>query len=127
NWWGHARRRTVAGVSIPFPGPETARSAFCMALIVGTTTLNFTFPGVSILLVLILMRILTLLIAPGVDLMRRRRIHLYSKLAVALSLASAVIALSDVANRRLTVLAVASLALYGLGYLGRFLVMSRHA
>ena len=126
-WWGHARRRTVAGVSIPFPGPETARSAFCMALIVGTTTLNFTFPGVSILLILVLMRILTLLIAPSVDLVRRRRIHFYSKIAVALSLASGVIALADVTNYRLTALAVASLALYGLGYLGRFLVMSRHA
>jgi len=126
-WWRHARHRTVAGVSIPFPGPETARSALCMALIVGTTTLNFTFPGVSILLVLVLMRILTLLVAPGVDLVRRRRIHTYSKIAVALSLASAVVALADVANYRLTALAVASLALYGLGYLGRFLVMSRHA
>lgn len=126
-WWGHARRRTVAGVSIPFPGPETARSAFCMALIVGTTTLNFTFPGVSILLVLVLMRIMTLLIAPAVDVVRRRRIHFYSKIAVVLSLVSAVIALSDVSNYRLTTLAVASLALYGFGYLGRFLVMSRHA
>ncbi|HKN53512.1 MAG TPA: hypothetical protein VJX66_13485 [Amycolatopsis sp.] len=126
-WWGHARHRRVAGIKIPFPGAETAWSAFCMALIVGTTTLNFTFPGVSILLVLVLMRILTLLVGPGVDLVRRRRIHVWSMIAVGLSLASAVIALSDVANYRLTSLAVASLALYGLGYLGRFLMMSRHA
>src|SRR5512139_2075987 len=59
-WWKYARRRTVGGISVPFPGRETAVSAFWMALIVGTTTLNFTFPGVSILLVLVLMRIETL-------------------------------------------------------------------
>jgi protein-tyrosine-phosphatase len=124
-WWGHARRRTVGRVSVPVPGRETATSAFWMALIVGSTTLNFTFPGVSILLVLVLGRISTLLIAPTVDLIRRRRIHLYSAAAVALSLLSAVIALSDVDNYRLTLAAVLSLSAYAIGYTGRFLVMSK--
>ena len=43
-----------------------------MAVIVGTTTLNFTFPGVSILLMLLLMRAGTLTMPPVVDRLRGR-------------------------------------------------------
>jgi protein-tyrosine-phosphatase len=125
-WWKHARRRRLGGLAVPWPGRETAWSALWMALIVGSTTVNFTFPGVSILLMLVLMRISTLVISPAVDVVRRRRIRFYSGIAVALSLLSAVIALRDVDNYRLTLAAVLSLAAYALGYTGRFLVMSRH-
>jgi hypothetical protein len=81
-WWHYARRLRLGRVSLPFPGRETAVSAFWMALIVGTTTLNLTFPGVSILLVLVLMRIGTLVLSPSVDLQRHRKIHWYSSVAV---------------------------------------------
>lgn len=126
-WWHHSRRRRIGRLTIPFPGRETAMSAFWMALIVGSTTLNFTFPGVSILLVLVLMRIGTLLISPTVDLLRHRRIHWYSAAAVGLCVVSAVVALTDVENYVLTLGAVASLLVYLVAYSGRFLIMSRHA
>lgn len=126
-WWHYSRRRGVGKVSLPFPGRETAMSAFWMALIVGTTTLNFTFPGVTILLVLVLMRIGTLIISPTVDLLRYRRIHWYSAVAVGLCVVSAVVALADVKNYVLTIGAVASLLTYVIAYSGRFLIMSRHA
>ncbi|HEY0500849.1 MAG TPA: hypothetical protein VGD48_34250 [Kutzneria sp.] len=125
-WWKHARRRRIGGRAVPWPARETAWSALWMALVVGSTTLNFTFPGVSILLMLVLMRISTLIISPAIDVVRRRRIRIYSGIAVALSLLSAVIALRDVDNYRLTLAAVLSLGAYALGYTGRFLVMSRH-
>ncbi|WP_394829472.1 hypothetical protein [Pendulispora albinea] len=129
-WWKYARRRTFfgrRGGSIPFPGRETAASAFWMAWIVGTTTLNFTFPGVSILLMLVLMRIETLIVSPAVDLARARAIPVHSWIAIGLSLLSAVVALSDVHNYQLTVTAVLSLLAYMVGYANRFLIMSRHA
>ncbi len=126
-WWKYARRRSWRGLSLPWPGRETAMSAFWMALIVGTTTLNFTFPGVSILLMLVLMRIETLVLSPSVDLVRRRKIHRYSLVALGFSALSAVVALSDVDNYLLTLGAVASLSGYLAGYTGRFLIMSRHA
>lgn len=126
-WWHYARRRRVGRVSLPFPGRETAMSAFWMALIVGTTTLNFTFPGVTILLVLVLMRIGTLVISPTVDLLRYRRIHWYSAVAIGLCVVSAVVAFADVDNYVLTIGAVASLLTYVVAYSGRFLIMSRHA
>lgn len=126
-WWHYSRRRQVGRVSLPFPGRETAMSAFWMALIVATTTLNFTFPGVTILLVLVLMRIGTLVLSPSVDLLRYRKIHWYSAVAVGLCVVSAVIALTDVNNYVLTVGAVASLLIYVFAYACRFLIMSRHA
>jgi protein-tyrosine-phosphatase len=126
-WWHYSRRRRVGRVSLPFPGRETAMSAFWMALIVASTTLNFTFPGVSILLVLVLMRIGTLLLSPSVDLLRYRKIHWYSAVAIGLCVVSAVVALTDVDNYVLTIGAVASLLVYLVAYSGRFLIMSRHA
>lgn len=126
-WWHYSRRRPVGRVRLPFPGRETAISAFWMALIIGTTTLNFTFPGVSIALALILMRIGTLVITPVIDMLRHRKIHWYSAVALTLCVLSGVVALADVHNYVLTVGAVASLLIYVIAYFCRFSVMSRHA
>ncbi|MEV4319491.1 hypothetical protein [Actinocrispum sp. NPDC049592] len=126
-WWKYSRRRIAGGVRVPFPGRETAMSAFWMALIVGTTTLNFTFPGVSILLVLVLMRVETLIISPSIDLVRSRKIHWYSAVALGLCGLSAAVALADVNHYVLTAGAVASLLVYMGAYTGRFLIMSHHA
>lgn len=128
-WWHYSRRRGIGRgrVSLPFPGRETAMSAFFMALIVGSTTLNFTFPGVSILLVLVLMRIGTLIISPAVDLLTYRKIHWYAAVAVGLCVVSAAVAFADVDNYVLTAGAVASLLTYLVAYYGRFRIMSRHA
>jgi protein-tyrosine-phosphatase/NADH:ubiquinone oxidoreductase subunit 6 (subunit J) len=126
-WWKYARRREIGGASIPFPGRETAMSALWMALIVGTTTLNFTFPGVSILLVLVLMRVETLIISPSIDLLRSRKIHWYSAVALGLCGLSAAVALADVNHYVLTIGAVASLLVYMGAYTGRFVIMSHHA
>lgn len=126
-WLRYSGRREIAGRSIPFPSRYTATSAFWMALIVGTTTLNFTFPGASIVFMLVLMRISTLMTAPVVDLMRRRKIHWYSAAALALCMMSAVIALTDIDNYALTVGAVLSLGCYALAYYQRFRIMSVYA
>jgi len=126
-WWKYSRSREFGRVRVPFPGRETASSAFWMALIVGTTTLNLTFPGVSILLVLVLMRVETLLISPSIDLMRSRKIHWYSAVALGLCGLSAVVALADVNHYVLTIGAVASLLVYMGAYTSRFMIMSRHA
>jgi protein-tyrosine-phosphatase len=126
-WWRQSRTRRIGGVRVPFPGRETAASAFWMALIVGTTTLNFTFVGFSILFVLVMMRIETIVLSPVMDLVRRRRIHTYSWVALCLSMLTAVLALTDVSSYRLSLAAFASLATYLAGYTGRFEIMSRHA
>lgn len=124
-WWRYSRRRRILGVSMPFPGRETAFSGFWTAFIVGTTTLNFTFPGASIVFMLVLMRIEQLIFSPATDLVRRRKIHWYSWVALGMSMLSAVIALTDVRNYVLTVGAVLSLAAYMIGYVCRFQIMDR--
>jgi protein-tyrosine-phosphatase len=126
-WWQHARTRRIAGVRVPFPGPETAKSAFYMSLIVATTTLNFTFAGISILFVLVLERLETLILAPTMDLIRRRKIHLYSRIALGLCALAAIITLTDADNYRLSLFAAFSILTYLAGYTGRFDLMSRHA
>lgn len=126
-WWRYAGTRRIGGVNVIFPARYTLESAFWMALIIGTTTLNFTFPDASIVFMLVLMRISTLLIAPMTDLIRRAKIHWYSASAVGLALVSAFIALADAGNYTLTFGAILSLALYAIGYAMRFRIMGAQA
>lgn len=125
--WRDARRVSWRGRELPWIGRESLVSAFWTAIIIGTTTLNFTFKGVSILLVLLLMRGGILILSPIVDKLRRRAVAWYSWAALAVSLAAVWVALADVDNYRLTWLAALSLAAYLAGYFGRFEIMSRHA
>lgn len=126
-WWRLARTARVGPLAVPLPGRETARSAFWMALIVATTTLNFTFTGFAIVFMLVMMRIETILLAPTMDLIHRRPISRYSWAAIGLSLISALIALADVTSYELSLAAFASLAIYLVGYTGRFQIMGRYA
>jgi len=126
-WWRHSRTRRVGGVSVPFPGRETAMSALLMAVIVGTTTINFTFTGFSIVFMLVMMRISTIVLAPTMDLVHRRPIGVFSWAALGLSLLSALIALTGVTDYSMAPAAFLSLALYLAGYTGRFHIMGRHA
>jgi hypothetical protein len=126
-WWRYSRRRRIVGRDLLFPVRITAESAFWMAIIVGTTTLNFTFQGASIVFMLVLMRIGTLIIAPTMDLIRRRAIPWYCQAALALCMLSAVIALTDISNYKLTIGAILSLGGYCVAYYLRFRLMSLHA
>ncbi len=125
--WRDARRVSWRGRELPWIGRESLVSACWTAIIIGTTTLNFTFKGVSILLVLLLMRGGILILSPIVDKLRRRAVAWYSWAALAVSLAAVWVALADVDNYRLTWLAALSLAAYLAAYFGRFEIMSRHA
>src|SRR6185503_17459405 len=101
-WWKYAGRREFFGVSVPFPRRLTFLSGVCMATIMGTTTLAFTFGGLSIVLVLVLLRGGTLIIAPIVDHIVGRRVRWFSWTAMFVSLAAVLVVLSDAANYILT-------------------------
>src|SRR5215216_5905218 len=85
-WWGYAGRRELFGVSVPFPGRFTFLSGLCTATIIGTTTLAFTFSGVSVVFILVLLRGGVLIIAPLVDAMLKRRVRWFSWSAMIVSL-----------------------------------------
>jgi protein-tyrosine-phosphatase len=126
-WWKYAGRRDFFGVQIPFPRRLTFLSGVCMATIMGTTTLAFTFGGLSIVLVLVLLRGGTLIIAPIVDHIVGRRVRWFSWTAMFVSLAAVLVVLSDAANYTLTIAAVIDVGAYLAAYFFKLQFMSRLA
>jgi protein-tyrosine-phosphatase len=118
-WWKYASRRQFIGFKIPRPAALVLLSGFATALIIATTTLAFTFTGVSILFALLLMRGGVLIIAPSVDVLFRRRVRWFSWAGLGLTLPALAIALLDVTNYRLTAVAALTIGAYLSGYLLR--------
>ncbi len=85
-WWRYASRRRILSRDLPCPGRWTFFSGLCTALIIGTTTLAYTFQGVSIVFMMLLMRGGLLIIAPIVNAVSRRHVRWFSWLAVLLSM-----------------------------------------
>src|SRR5829696_6387438 len=126
-WWKYAGRREFFGVEVPFPRRLTFLSGVCMATIMGTTTLAFTFAGLSIVLVLVLLRGGTLIIAPVVDHIVGRRVRWFSWAAMFISLLAVLVVLSDAANYTLTIAAIIDVAAYLTAYFFKLQFMSRLA
>ncbi len=126
-WWRYAGRRELFGLSVPFPNRWTFLSGLCIATIVGTTTLAFSFRGISILFVLVLLRGGVLIIGPIVDASLNRRVRWFSWTAMAVSLLALLVTLADVSNYTLTLFAVLDIAAYLLAYLFRLRLMTRLA
>lgn len=127
NWWKYAGRREFLGISIPFPRRLTFLSGICMATIMGTTTLVFAFKGISIVLVLVLLRGGVLIIAPLVDSIVKRRVRWFSWAAMLTSLMAVVVVLVDAANYKLSIPATLTIAAYLIAYLVKLQLMSRLA
>ncbi|OIJ97717.1 hypothetical protein BIV24_06805 [Streptomyces colonosanans] len=125
--WRHMRVGGIGGRRIRAVGPETLAAGFFASLIVGSTTMNYTFSGVSILLMLLLMRGGVLVMSPLIDKARARRVAAASWTGLLLSLMAVSVALADVHSYHLTPLAMASVLTYLVGYFGRFEIMSRAA
>lgn len=126
-WWKYAGHREFFGVSVPFPRRLTFLSGICMATIMGTTTLAFTFGGLSIVLVLVLLRGGTLVIAPMVDRIVGRRVRWFSWAAMFTSLVAVSVVLSDGANYKLTIAAILDVTAYLVAYFFKLQFMSRLA
>ena len=126
-WWKYAGHRELLGISIPFPRRLTFLSGICMATIMGTTTLAFAFEGVSIVLVLVLLRGGVLIIAPLVDAIVDRRVRWFSWLAMLISLIAVLVVLGDTANYKLSNTAVVTIGAYLIAYFIKFQLMSRLA
>jgi protein-tyrosine-phosphatase len=126
-WWKYAGRREFFGVSVPFPRRLTFLSGVCMATIMGTTTLAFTFGGLSIVLVLVVLRGGTLIIAPVVDAIVGRRVRWFSWAAMFISLMAVLFVLGDASNYKLSVAAIVDIAAYLAAYFFKLQFMSRLA
>jgi protein-tyrosine-phosphatase len=126
-WWKYAGHREFFGISIPFPRRLTFLSGVCIATIMGATTLAFTFQGISIVLVLVLLRGGVLIIAPVVDAIVSRRVRWFSWAAMWSSFLAVAIVLSDASNYRMSFGAIITVAAYLTAYFFRFQIMSKLA
>lgn len=126
-WWKYAGRREFFGLNIPFPNRWTFLSGLCIAVIIGSTTLAFSFSGISIIFVLVLLRGGILIIGPIVDVSLKRRVRWFSWTAMAVSLLALLIVLADVSNYALTIFAILDIVAYLLAYFFRLRFMTRLA
>ena len=126
-WWRSIGVREVGGKARRLPTSTMLVAGVAMAVIIATTILNFTFVGVSILFMLLMMRAGTLGIAPVIDRIRGKRIRGYAWAGLGLSLLAIVVALAGVDAYTLTLGAALSLLAYVAAYVVRFRIMSRDA
>jgi len=126
-WYRDANRISVGKVRLPFPTRYTAMSGIGTALIIFTVPLSFTFQGVSIPFIQLLMRGDILIIAPLVDLMFGRRVRWWSWAALVIVALALLITLNARGGLDLPPIAILTVALYTLGYFLRLTAMTRVA
>jgi protein-tyrosine-phosphatase len=126
-WWKYASFGRFLGVPCPVTTREIALSGFGLALIIGSTTVAFTFRGISIVLALILMRGGLLITAPLIDAAFRRRVRWFSWVALAISLAALGVSFAAAKDASLPFLALLNLSVYLTGYALRTPLMTKLA
>lgn len=126
-WWRLSAAKTFLGLTVHLPTPWTFLSGLCTAAIIMTTTLAYTFPGVSIVFMMLLMRGGVLVIAPLVDALAGRSVRWYSWTALALALGALLVAFAERMSFQLGLAAGLNVGFYLLAYFVRLRFMSRLA
>jgi protein-tyrosine-phosphatase len=115
-WWKHARIHRYRGIPLPTTTPAIALSGLGLALIIGSTTVAFTFKGISIVLALLLMRGGLLIMGPIIDLAFGRYVRWFSWAALAISFSALAVSLAAAKDYSLPLLAALNLGIYLTGY-----------
>jgi hypothetical protein len=126
-WWKFANHTRIGGFDLPRPTRWTFLSGLCTALIIATTTLAYTFEGISIVLAMLLMRGGLLIMAPVVDAISKRHVRWYSWAALSCAMLALLLGLFDTTNYTITALAALDIAVYLAAYFVRLRFMSRLA
>jgi hypothetical protein len=126
-WWKYACQRRVFGLNVIVPRRQTLISGIGFSIIIFTTTLAYSFSGISILLALILMRAGVLIISPIIDRFFNRRIRWFSWVGLVLSLVALAISLTSVHEYQLSFAALLNLAAYLSGHALRIPAMTQIA
>ena len=127
-WWKYAGSLSIGKVKLPFPSSKiTFFSGVATAVIIATTTLAYSFTGISIVFAALLMRGGVLLIAPFVDIVYKRKIYWYSWLAFGLTLCSLIVVFSEKGGYTLTLAAGINILAYLTGYFFRLQFMTHTA
>ena len=126
-WWKSAHCLRFGPLTIPVPGRATAVAGLGATLILTTVPLSFTFPGVSIPFIQVLMRGDALIAAPLVDWLMGRKAHWYSRVALLLVAAALAVTIQQRGGLRVPALCLLTIVLNLLGYFLRLMVMTRLA
>ncbi|MES2441337.1 MAG: hypothetical protein V4574_00790 [Pseudomonadota bacterium] len=124
-WHRDAHAVTVAGARVPVPTWATALSGVGTALVLFTVPLSFTFQGVSIPFIQLLMRGDILIIAPLVDVIFGRRVRWWSWTALVMVAVALAFVVQQRGGFNLPPLAILTVVLYTIGYFIRLAVMTR--
>ncbi|MFZ3006811.1 MAG: hypothetical protein WA047_11575 [Phenylobacterium sp.] len=124
-WWKSANQVKLGPLSVPFPTRWTLLSGICTAFVLFTVPLSYTFQGVSIPYIQLLMRGDVLLIAPVVDLVMGRKVRWWSWTALALAALGMFIAINARGGINLPPIAIATIIAYTIGYFGRLAIMTK--
>jgi hypothetical protein len=125
-WWKYALGSDTAGL-VPRINPQTFISGLGFATIIITTTLAYSFSGVSIVFALILMRGGVLIMSPIIDRIFHRRVRWFSWAALGLSLLAILIPFTGVHEYKLNLAVLLNLSAYLLGYALRLPCMTNMA
>jgi len=126
-WWPFATQVQVGSLRLPRPGLYTGLSGLATAAIIVTTTLAYTFDGVSIPLVMLLMRGGVLLLAPLVDVLAKRTVRWFSYAALVMSAVALLDAVFGAEAMQMPFWCVVDIAVYLAAYFVRLQFMSRLA
>lgn len=129
-WWKYTTHSNIFGISIPRPQWFTLVSGLCLSVQIITTTIAYTFQGVSIVFAMLLMRGGVLVMAPLVDgivKIRRRKIHWPSWVASGLALGALVMAYLERGGTAMTIVCAVNIAAYLFAYFFRLYFMSGRA
>lgn len=85
------KRYNIGGLSIPGPDKYTFASGLCSSVIIATTTLAYTFTGVSVIFIMLIMRGGLLILGPVIDLLNKRTVRWFSYAGMILSLVSLIV------------------------------------
>jgi drug/metabolite transporter (DMT)-like permease len=124
-WVDAAHSIKLGRLRLPVPTRWTALSGLGTAFVLFTVPLSYTFEGVSIQFMQLLMRGDVLLIAPLVDLVAGRKVRWTSWVALVLAAIGILAALGERRGFHMPPLAWATVALYTVGYFVRLFVMTR--
>ncbi len=126
-WWRSAHYIKLGGLRIPHPIFWTLLSGLGSGLLLTTVPLSFTFVGVSIPFMQLLMRGDVLVIAPLVDLANRRKVRWWSVAALVLVFIGMAVAIWGRGGLNIPPMAILAIVLYGVGYLVRLNSMTKVA
>lgn len=129
-WWKYARHVRVGALPVPAPRLVTLLSGISTAAIVTTTTLAYTFEGISIIFAMLLMRGGLLLLGPIVDRVTGRpfrSIPWYSWTGSGLALLALLVGFAEKGGSQLTLIAAIDIFIYLLAYFFRLRWMTKLA